>query len=280
MTETLSTLVIHDIASGEERIVLHSPKLIEAPNWTPCGGALIVNGEGRLFRVPLKAPALEPIGTGFAHKLNNDHGISPDGSRLVISDATEAGASLIYTLPVGGGTPRRVTPLAPSYWHGWSPDGGQLAYVARRGEGSFQVYTCPAGGGDETCLTEGFDHCDGPDYTPCGRWIWFNGEQDCAVDLWRIPAGGGTPERMTTDDDVNWFPHPSPCGEHVLYLAYAPGTRGHPRGCEVALRLMPAEGGKARTLTTLFGGQGSINVPCWAPEGQRFAYMRYTRPAG
>ena len=83
---------------------------------------------------------------------------------------------------------------------------------------------------------------------------------------------------MTDDANANWFPHPSPDGGAVLYLAYAPGVEGHPRDHDVELRLMPASGGGARTLVALFGGQGSINVPCWAPDGRRFAFVRYARP--
>lgn len=30
-----------------------------------------------------------------------------------------------------------------------------------------------------------------------------------------------------------------------------------------------------RVLFSLFGGQGTMNVPCWAPDGGAFAYMRY-----
>ena len=61
----------------------------------------------------------------------------------------------------------------------------------------------------------------------------------------------------------------------VLYLAYPAGTLGHPGGLDVTLRLMPQGGGAARDLCRLHGGQGSINVPCWAPDGTRFAFMRY-----
>ena len=54
----MSSLIIHDLPSGDETIVLETDLLIEAPNWTPDGAALIVNGDGRLFRVPLDRPAL------------------------------------------------------------------------------------------------------------------------------------------------------------------------------------------------------------------------------
>lgn len=269
-----SEICTYDLATGEVQVVLATDRLVEAPNWTRDGAALIVNGGGRLYRVALVAPGLTPIDTGFAIALNNDHGISPDGKRLAISDKTETGKSRIYTLPIGGGTPKLVTPEEFSYWHGWSPDGETLAYAARRGE-TFQIYTCPVEGGRERQMTDSFDHCDGPDYSSDGKWLWFNGEADGAVDLWRVPAEGGAAERMTDDDRVNWFPHPSPCGGVVLYLAYPPGTEGHPRDRDVALRLLGQRDGSVRTLVDLRGGQGTINVPCWAPDGGRFAFVRY-----
>ena len=118
-----SELVIYDLAKGEVRSVLQTDRLIEAPNCTSDGKALIINGDGRLFRVALEAPAMDEIDTGFAVNCNNDHGLSPDGKDIVISNQTESGKSCLYILPITGGTPRKVTQLTPSYWHGWSPDG-------------------------------------------------------------------------------------------------------------------------------------------------------------
>lgn len=268
-----SQLCIYDLESGTTEVLLDHAGHIEAPNWHP-DGYLIVNGRGRLFRVPLEDPKLVPIDTGHADACNNDHGVSPDGTLLVISDGSRTEGSCIYTLPIAGGTPCRVTEQVPSYWHGWSPDGQTLAYVGKRG-GTFALFCCPAGGGSETCVTDAFDHVDGPDYTPDGVWIWFNGERDGAVDLWRIRPNGTDLEQMTDDAFVNWFPHPSPDGADVLYLAYPSGTLGHPGDLDVALRLMPADGGPSRELCRLHGGQGTINVPCWAPVRRRFAFVRY-----
>ncbi|MEH6833109.1 MULTISPECIES: TolB family protein [Falsihalocynthiibacter] len=269
-----SEIVIYNLATGSEEVILLLDQHLEAPNWTPDNAALIVNGEGRLYRVDLSAPALATIETGFATQINNDHGVSPDGTTLVMSDSTEEGSSVIYTLPITGGTPTRITPLAPSYWHGWSPDGATLAYTAKRGE-TFEIYTCPVHGGEERQVTFGFDHCDGPDYTTDGAWIWFNGERDARVCLWRVRPDGRDLECMVADDRVNWFPHPSPDGKSVLYLAYEGGTQGHPSERQVELRLVSAEGGRPQVLLELYGGQGTINVPCWAPDSQRFAFVRY-----
>jgi Tol biopolymer transport system component len=275
-----SELAIHDLSTGQVEMALQTGRLIEAPNWTPDGRALIVNGDGRLFRVALDgSPDLVEIDTGFATRLNNDHGISPDGKTLAISDSTEEGKSCVYTLPIDGGAPMRITAHVPSYWHGWSPDGTMLAYVGKRDAG-FDIYVCPASGGEETRLTSGFEHCDGPDYTPDGEWIWFNGKQDGRMQLWRMRPDGSALERMTDDERVNWFPHPSPDGRTILYLAYENGVEGHPRDHDVELRAMPASGGLPEVLLGLYGGQGSINVPCWAPDSTRFAFVRYARPAG
>ncbi|WP_460084337.1 TolB family protein [Roseibium sp. LAB1] len=266
-----------DIETGTETVLYEADRHLEAPNWTPDGEALIVNGGGRLYRLPIDHPELLEIGTGFASTLNNDHGLSPDGSMLAVSDGTETGASCIYTLPVTGGVPRRITLQTPSYWHGWSPDGETLAYVGKRPEtdDTFQVFTIGVDGGDERQITHEFDHCDGPDYTPDGKWIWFNGERSGSVQLWRVRPDGSDLQQMTQDERVNWFPHPSPDGRTIAYLAYEAGTAGHPANKMVELRLMSADGGPPHTLKSLFGGQGTLNVPSWAPDSKRFAYVRY-----
>tara|TARA_R110002020_G_scaffold276136_2_gene491448 strand:- start:3513 stop:4343 length:831 start_codon:yes stop_codon:yes gene_type:complete len=271
-----SQLCIYELASGAVEQVLATDQLIEAPNWTPDGAELIVNGDGRMFRVPLDAPELVLIDTGPAVRCNNDHGVSPDGTRLVISDSTGTGQSCIWVLPITGGIPRRITAEVPSWWHGWAPDGSVLVYVGRR-DGSFGIYTIGVDGGPERQLISGGGHYDGPDYSPDGVWVWFNSDRGGSMDLWRIRSTGGAPEQMTADSRVNWFPHPAPDGRSVLYLGYEPGTEGHPRDCEVELRLVDMVDGSVRTLLALFGGQGTINVPCWSPDGGRFAFVRYRR---
>ncbi len=272
----ISELCIHELATGASRVLLAHEGHVEAPNWHR-DGHLLVNGGGRLFRVPLDAPALLEVPTGRIGGLNNDHGISPDGRRLAISAKSETGPhSCIYLLPAEGGEPVRVTAEVPSWWHSWSPDGRRLAYVGVRREGGpISLHTSATDGSDEVCVREDFDHIDGPDYTPDGAWIWFNGERDGAVDLWRVRPDGTDLQRMTEGDSVDWFPHPSPDGAHVLYLAYPPGTRGHPANLDVELRLMPQAGGPSRVAERLRGGQGTINVPCWAPDGSAFAFVRF-----
>jgi len=269
-------LEIFDLISGTSRPVWQTDHLIEAPNWDVSGDTLLYNGDGRLFRIAVDGGTPTQVDTGFADACNNDHGISPDGSRIVISHHTPDG-SCIYTLPATGGVPVRVTDKLPSYWHGWSPDGARLTYCGRRG-GQFDIYSIAAEGGPEAQLTgrdmpEG--HNDGPDYSPDGRHIWFNSDRTGRAQIWRMAVDGSDVQQVTHDENVNWFPHPSPDGAHVLYLAYPPGTQGHPSDKPVELRLMDPDGRNMRVLAAFKGGQGTINVPCWAADGRAFAYVKY-----
>ena len=47
----------------------------------------------------------------------------------------------------------------------------------------------------------------------------------------------------------------------------------HPFYQHVYLRLMPANGGAARVIAYVYGGQGTINVPSWAPDSRRLAFV-------
>ncbi len=270
-----SLLCIWDLDRVTEQIILTADRHIEAPNWHPDGASLLVNGNGHLMRVPLDSPRLVPFDTDFATRCNNDHGISPDGKTIAISSHTERGSE-IYLMPAVGGTPTPVTQHAPSWWHGWSPDGRTLAYVgARGGSRVVDVFTIPVSGGEETRLTHGEGHCDGPDYSADGTRIYYNCDRDGHAQIWVMNANGTNQRKLFADDNVNWFPHPSPCGRHLVYLAYPPGTLGHPANLPVALVLCKPDGTKRRRILEFTGGQGTINVPSWRADGGAFAYVRY-----
>ncbi|MCA1405195.1 TolB family protein [Ensifer sp. IC3342] len=269
-----SSVEIFDIGSGETRTVWQTERLVEAPNWSPDGRHLIINGDGRLYRLALDGSEPVEIDTGFARQCNNDHGISPDGQSLVISDKSEFGKSAIYVLPIGGGVPRLVTPNLPSYWHGWSPDGRTFAYCGIRDQ-VFDIYTIPAEGGEERRLTHGEGRNDGPDWSPDGHWIYFNSSRTGRMQIWRVRPDGSDVQRITDSPYGDWFPHPSPDGRHLLVLSYDGDVFDHPRDLDVRLRLMDPEGGNARVLFELFGGQGTMNVPNWSPTGEAFAFVRY-----
>lgn len=270
-----STLEAIAIDSSERHVIYVAPEHFEAPNWSRDGSYFIFNRDGLIQRIPVAGGTPEKIDTGFATRCNNDHGISPDGTSLVISDQSEEDhRSLVYVLPLTGGSPRRITKNAPSYWHGWSPDGKTLAFVGER-DGDFDIYSIPAEGGQETRLTTAKGLDDGPEYSPDGKFIYFNSERTGQMQIWRMHVDGSGQEQITNDSYNNWFPHISPDGKSMVILSYDKSVTGHPENKDVALRLMSLPDGKITVLTTLFGGQGTINVPSWSPDSKRLAFVSY-----
>jgi len=277
-----SQLEILDVASGLRQVIHASAQPFEAPNWTPDGNALIYNtsgrseGRGRLYRFDLatRHPAL--IDTAFANRNNNDHVLSFDGTMLGISDqSTEQGQSTIFTLPAKGGTPKRITPLTPSYLHGWSPDGKYLVYTGGRND-EYDIYKIASdGSGQEIKLTDSKGLDDGPEYSPDGDFIYFNSTRSGRMQLWRMKADGKDPEAVTNDEYNNWFPHISPDGKWIAFLSYGQDVQpnDHPYYKRVYLRLMPVEGGMPKVIAYVYGGQGTINVPSWSPDGKMLAFV-------
>ena len=264
------------VESNDRTAVHVAQGRFEAPNWTRDGKELLFNREGRILRMPLDGKtALQTMDTGFAVRCNNDHGISPDSSLLVVSDQSqEEHKSLVYVLPLGGGTPRRVTKNSPSYWHGWSPDGKTLAFVGQR-NGDFDIYSIPVEGGEETRLTTAKGLDDGPEYSPDGQYIYFNSERSGHMQIWRMRADGSEQEQVFSDQNNNWFPHISPDGKYMVFLTYDKSVSGHPENKDVALRLMTLADKKIKTIAQLFGGQGTINVPSWSPDSKSVAFVSY-----
>ncbi len=268
------------VSSTDRRVTYVSPERLEAPNWTPDGKSLLFNGNGHIFRISVNGGKPETIDTGFANRVNNDHGISPDGTMLAISDQSQdQRKSIVYTVPIGGGTPKRITQSpSASYFHGWSPDGKTLAFVGDR-NGNLDIYTIPAAGGPEgskeTRLTtaEGLD--DGPEYSPDGQYIYFNSERTGSMQIWRMKPDGSAQEQITSDGFNNWFPHVSPNGRQIVFLSYEKDVTGHPADKDVTLRIMNVADKRITVLTKLFGGQGTINVPSWSPDSRRLAFVSY-----
>lgn len=277
---TCAQLRIIDLATGEDRQILQSATMLEAPNWAPDGKALYVNGQGQIARLDLTdAPKLDWITIEGVDTANNDHLISADGQTLYISSD-----GAVYAVAAQGGLPTRLTPEGSIryYLHGISPDGTQLACAAiNAGDPAHKwgIRLVPATGGTGDVLVAGTEPVDGPEWTADGAWIWFNGELGAAVSgharLFRIRPDGSGLQQMTDGDGVDWFPHNSPDGAQIAFVRYPPGTQGHPADLPVSLHLMPAEGGEARMLVSLHGGQGTINVNSWSPDSRYLAYMAY-----
>jgi len=281
-----STLETISTNPADRRVEYIRRGRFEAPNWTRDGKAFLFNSDGRLWYVPIHLgdqssdPSLpNPVDTGLATHCNNDHGFSPDGTDIALSDNSQDGESRVYILSSGGKL-RRITQKSPSYWHGWSPDGKTLAFVGQR-DGEFDIYTLPAEtragapAPQETRLTTAKGLDDGPEYSPDGKYIYFNSERTGHMQIWRMKADGSEQEQVFSDDLNNWFPHISPDGQWMVFLTYEGDVKGHPENKDVMLRLMSLSDKKITVLAKLFGGQGTINVPSWSPDSKQLAFVSY-----
>jgi Tol biopolymer transport system component len=266
-----SDLELLDVATGRRKVVDHVTDSVQAPNWTHDGRALVVNRNGRMYRFDLGKGRSELIDTGAQTANNNDHALSFDGSMLGISSGQ---TSMVYVVPVTGGTPRLVPPTGPSYFHGWSPDGRYLTYTGLR-QGSAEIYRIPVDGGPEERLTSAEGLNDGSEYTPDGKHIYFISERTGRMQIWRMKSDGSEQEQITNDEYNNWFPHVSPDGKAIVFLTYGPDVKSsdHPFYQHVYLRRMSVDGGKPTVVAYVYGGQGSMNVNSWAPDSKSIAFV-------
>ncbi|MCD4851564.1 biopolymer transporter Tol [Arthrobacter sp. AK01] len=261
--------------------------LFEAPNWTLTskgsgdGGALVLNGDGKLWTLDVTGghPVEVPL-TGIPD-LNNDHVLAPDGKDIFLS----ANDGHIYRAALSGGPATRITDDDGSFHflHGVSPDGKELAYVGIEA-GDFtqpgRLMTLASDGGAAARVDVGPGHCDGPEYSPDGEWLYLNTESFTSApghaQLARIQIDGSGFEQLLESETVDWFPHPSPDGRYATYIQFPSGTVGHPADLPVAVVLVSTEDWTTPLHTwPLFGGQGTLNVNSWSPDSGRFAFVAY-----
>jgi WD40-like Beta Propeller Repeat len=277
-----SSITVIGVDGTAKQVIHMSPRRFGAPNWSPNGTYLLLNAGGKLWRLSVSGGEPKELPAELPGWVDINHGFSPDGKTMAVT----AGGP-IFLLPVAGGAPRRVTDNAPSYFLGWSPNGRTLVYTANRGA-NYDIFAIDARGGPERRLTThpGFD--DSPDYSPDGKWIYFNSDRVKGFDIWRMPAAGAgagdaKAERVTSDERDDWFPHTSPDGKSLIFLSYAAGTAGHPSDHDVLIRRMPVPGtrvgsAKIEDVVRFIGGHGSIGSRPFSPDGRRFAYISYQPP--
>jgi TolB protein len=279
---------IHDVVDGSNALLFETNQLLlEAPNWTLQGDALILNGAGKLWRVAVLNPKLYHIEISSMPPLNNDHVLDPDGEHIFLSAYDDW---QLYRAPLAGGKATRLSGKeGPEgllhFLHGVSPDGNQLAFVGVQAEPkngslhfkSTEIYTLRSDGTHLQQITHDAVSVDGPEYSPDGKWLYFNTEAFSKnAQVARMRLDGSEATRLTFSKTVDWFPHLSPDGNSVVYLAYPPETQGHP--ADKWVELMVIENGEWQTpvrAARLFGGQGTINVNSWSPDSRRFAYVAY-----
>jgi Tol biopolymer transport system component len=96
--------------------------------------------------------------------------------------------------------------------------------------------------------------------------------------IWRMKPDGSDQEQVSYGDHNDWFAHLSPDGTRMLYVSYPPSVpaASHPHNQRVMIREQEISSGKVRVLAYLYGGQGTMNVPSFRPDGKYVAFVSYT----
>jgi len=271
-----SLLEVMEVANGHRTVLAGAEGSWQAPNWTPDGKTLIYNSSGKLYNFDLATRESTVLNTDFVTKNNNDHVLTFDGKQLGISSSAEEnkGQSVVYSVPVTGGIPKKITTESPSYFHGWSPDSRFMLYTGQR-NGDFDIYKISKDGGNEIRLTDAKGLDDGSEYSPDGKFIYFCSTRTGTMQVWRMDPDGKNQTQLTFDSLNNWFPHVSPDNKWLVFITFPKEVPAdsHPFYQRVYLRMMPVGGGEVKVIGYLYGGQGTINVPSWSPDSKKIAFV-------
>ncbi len=277
-----SHLEVMEVATGHRKILHSAPNSLQAPNWTKDGKHLIYNSEGLLYKYELSNGTITTLNTGIANQNNNDHVLSFDGKQMAISNHMgEKRISTLFVLPVtGADKPVQITSVdsGHSYLHSWSLDGKKLIFTGHRNK-QYDIWSIDIATKKETALTNTPTLDDGPECSPDGKWIYFNSVRTGTMKIWRMKPDGSNQEQVTFDEYNDWFPHFSPDGKWIVYVSFPKDIdpTDHPFYKKIYLRLMPVAGGVPKTIAYIYGGQGTINVPSWSPNGKKIAFVSNTQ---
>jgi hypothetical protein len=281
---TPSRVTTIEIGGSSPKVVLDSPHRFAAPEWTPDGTSLIVNGGGTLWRLPALGGSPTPIAIARSGWIDINHSVSPDGKSLAFTSGA------LWKVASDGGEPVQVTANPGNYVHGWSPDGKGLMVSSNRGQG-IDLFSISPESGEERRLTTSPRLDDAGQSSSDGRWLYFVSDRSGNREIWRIPAsgegpGGSKAERITSDDRQNASPRPSPDGKWLIYLSYPPRSPFNAIDRDVLIRRipLPVDGPvkapvKAEDVVRIVGGHGTLGSRPFSPDGRRFVYSSFEPPS-
>ncbi|MDL9998072.1 Tol-Pal system beta propeller repeat protein TolB [Variovorax sp. J22P240] len=146
---------VHNVASGQRRLVANFKGNNSAPAWSPDGSTLAVtlsrDGVSQIYTIPSSGG--EPRRLTQSPSIDTDQVYSADGSSIYfVSD--RGGAPQIYKMGASGGNPTRVTfsgtyNISPAI----SGDGRWLAYISRVG-GGFKLHVMELATGNVQAITD------------------------------------------------------------------------------------------------------------------------------
>lgn len=166
-------IYVHDVSSGQRRLLANFRGSNSAPAWAPDGRSLAVtlsrDGGSQLYTIP--AAGGEPRRLTESASIDTEPVYSADGS-LIYFVSDRGGAPQIYKMSAGGGAPTRVTfsgsyNISPAV----SADGRWLAYVSRIG-GAFKLQVMDLSSGNVSSITDS-NADESPSFAPNSKLMVY-----------------------------------------------------------------------------------------------------------
>ena len=211
-----------------------------------------------------------------------DVDVSPDGQTIAFTLLGD-----IYTLPVTGGTPRRISEgLSWDVQPRFSPDGSRIAFTSDRGGGD-NIWVMNADGSDKRQVTkEDFRLVNQPSWSPDGRFIaakkHYTTERSAGtgeVWLYHVTGGGGVQvveranERLQKELGEPTF---APDGSAIYYTRNTtPGNVfEYAQDSNAGIFAIERHDLATGEVTTAVSGYGGAVRPAPSPDGKQLAFVR------
>ena len=208
--------------------------------------------------------------------------VSPDGKTVAFDLLGD-----IYTMPISGGTPTRISEGLPYETQPrFSPDGKRIAFTADRGGGD-NIWIMNRDGSDKRQLTnESFRLLNQPSWSPDGQYIvakkhFTTGRSLGTGEVWLYHVSGGDGVLLVkrpNEQHQKELGEPifAPDGKHVYFtrnttpgpiFEYAQDSNNE----LFAIERYDLESGK---IESVIGGEGGAVRPTPSPDGKKIAYIR------
>jgi Tol biopolymer transport system component len=204
---------------------------------------------------------------------DRDPAFSPDGQTLAFIRGTNNLVDDIFTVPVTGGQPRRLTfdklrvqSLA------WTADGREIVFSSNRA-GSFSLWRISASGGQPEPLASVSEGALDPTIPAQGKRLAYTQQVNLESNIWRMelpkpPEQAKSPTKLISSTRVDMLPEYSSNSQSIVFTSRRSGSTEIWR-CD-------SDGSHLFRLTSFGGPEGG--APRWSPDGQQIAFD--SRPEG
>jgi Tol biopolymer transport system component/DNA-binding winged helix-turn-helix (wHTH) protein len=241
---------------------------IPQPRWSPAGKQLIfaiqVGETCRVELLSLETFSQRVLTLPPASMFDDVPAFSPDGGSIAFVRHRRYFNSDLYTMPVEGGTPTRLTSddAAVVGQLAWSPD-GQIIFSSDRA-GSASLLRVPAAGGSPVPLPVFGESASAPALDGSGRRLAYvktvRHIQIFELDLTRP---GDPPHAIAPSSRDDVAPQISPDGRQLAFASARAGL-------QTDIWVANADGSNPYRLT--FNDRFVTGSPRWSPDGQFIAF--------